>query len=658
MARKKTEIGMAEGRAIAEYVFLSGFNHTATLELMGGPIKKMLLKEGYTFLPGTEGQWFDPKHDYVSWSQKFKNVGMSYLGTPITADQVKGFRRMQPLIIATKSKAADPAGLKGQHWLKTKAPFTKGDKEQMIGFIKQMAAGEEFEQDTIPQMLKDMEKGDPAPKDSVALPTAITIAGSVPKHSYTRKLKKLAFQESKKLPAGSGPIIVTFKPLAKGPAGNLIPAPLRVRAKWEQPSLTLIFEAGQSVKYSLSNTQDLYEVVMDGEPVIFEGGNVQFAKFAPSPKTVQGFEAKLSQGSFNVSSDAGITEFFSPTLIKKDGFPFPLPDGLVAPLVGFPIPDLTTTVIGDSQTGVDLTFNMTEYINDVSERKNWFPPAGYTAVVAGAANPIKWVATYHQIDSIHWSPDGLTTQAEYLQPLPFNPRKAKKLDLKKEYITVVMEVDAATDIYTGYDWKSPTSSAGTLIFPGDERNLIPLVRKDPDKPGKELEIKGASRGNAIKEIRFHNGTAQITVDEGSFRIPDDSGDGTFYALDNTSVKIDGKLQELKCRVKEVAVENYGANLTADTTWTNMRAVRRYKNLAASILPGATDAVGKECPKCFMKDVVNPCNIEDCPMPLQTEVGVGSLGYYTEEASGTYLILLVPDGSDPPTTFEIRMTIKN
>ena len=60
----------------------------------------------------------------------------------------------------------------------------------------------------------------------------------------------------------------------------------------------------------------------------------------------------------------------------------------------------------------------------------------------------------------------------------------------------------------------------------------------------------------------------------------------------------------------------------------------------------------------MKDVVNPCNIEDCPMPLQTEVGVGSLGYYTEEASGTYLILLVPDGNDPPTTFEIRMTIKN
>lgn len=661
MARKKAapkskaaEIGLAEGRAIAEYVFLSGFNHTATLELMGGPIKKILQKEGYTFTPAAETQWFDPNHDYVSWSQKFKNVGMSYLGTPITADQVKGFRRMQPIIIATKSKADDPAGLKGGHWVNTKAPFTKGDKEQMIGFIKQMAAGEEFEEDIIPQMLKDLDKEDSAPEGSPVISTAITIPGSVPKLSYTRKLKKRAFPTSKKLPAGAGPIIVTFKPMAKGPADSLLPAPYRMRAKWEQPSLTLIFEAGQAVKYSLSNTPDLYEVIMDGKPVIFEGGNVQFSKFVASPKTVEGFEAKLSQGSFNVSSEAGITEFFSPELIKKDGFPFPIPDGLVAPLVGFPIPDLTTTIV----SGTDLTFNMTEYINDVSERKNWMPPKGYKSIVAGAANPIKWVAIYHQIDSIHWSPDGLTAQAEYLQPLPFNPKKAKVLDLKKEYITVAMEVDAATDIYTGYDWKSPTSSAGTLLFPGDERNLIPLIRDNPDKPGKELEIKGARRGNAIKEIRFHNGTAQITVDAGSFRIPDDSGDGTFYALDNTSSKIDGKLQELKCRVKDVVVENYGANVTPDTTWTNMRAVRRYKNLAASILPGATDAVGKKCPDCKEEDVVNPCSLEDCPMPLQTEVGVGSLGYYTEEASGTYLILLVPDDNDPGTTFEIRMTIKN
>jgi hypothetical protein len=58
----------------------------------------------------------------------------------------------------------------------------------------------------------------------------------------------------------------------------------------------------------------------------------------------------------------------------------------------------------------------------------------------------------------------------------------------------------------------------------------------------------------------------------------------------------------------------------------------------------------------MEDVVNPCPIKDCPMPLQSEVGVGSLGYYTDEGSGTYLILLVPD--DTGTTFEIRMTIKN
>ena len=221
-----------------------------------------------------------------------------------------------------------------------------------------------------------------------------------------------------------------------------------------------------------------------------------------------------------------------------------------------------------------------------------------------------------------------------------------------------MEVDAATDIYTGYDWKSPSSSAGTLLFPGDERNLIPLIRDNPDKPGKELEIKGAGRGNAIKEILYHNGTAQITVDGGSFRIPDDSGDGTFYALDNTSDKIDGKRQELKCRVKEVVIEDYEAKASPDTTWTNMREVRRYKNLATSILPGATDAVGVKCPDCGMEDVVSPCPIEGCPMPLQSEVGVGSLGYYTIEGSGTYLILLVPDESDPSTTFEIRMTIKN
>ena len=649
MAPKKAgEIGITEGRAIAEYVYLTGFNVKATRELMGGPIKKMLQKEGYTFTPAAETQWFNPDHDYPSWSQKFKRVGMSYLGTPITADQVAGFRRMQPHIIATKSKADNPAGMKA-------TKFIGDTKKEMVGFITQMAAGEEFEEDTIPQMLKDMEKdGDPAPEDSPATKTAITIPGNIPKLSYTRKLKKRAFPESKKLPAGSGPIIVSFKPLAKGPMENLLPAPYRMKAKWRQPSLTLIFEAGQSVKYGLSNTQDLYEVVMDGKPVMFEGGNVQLTKFAASPKTVEGFEAKLSQGSFNVSSDSGITEFFSPDLIKKDGFPFPLPDGLVAPLIGFPIPDLTTTV----ESGTDLTFNMTEYINDVHERKNWFPPRGYKAVVKGAANPVKWVAIYHEIESIQWSPDGLTTQAEYLQPLPFNPKKAQVLDLKKEYITVAMEVDAATDIYTGYDWKSPSSSAGTLLFPGDERNLIPLIRDNPDKPGKELEIKGAGRGNAIKEILYHNGTAQITVDGGSFRIPDDSGDGTFYALDNTSDKIDGKRQELKCRVKEVVIESYEAKASPDTTWTNMREVRRYKNLATSILPGATDAVGVKCPKCKMEDVVSPCPIEDCPMPLQSEVGVGSLGYYTIEGSGTYLILLVPDESDPSTTFEIRMTIKN
>jgi hypothetical protein len=60
----------------------------------------------------------------------------------------------------------------------------------------------------------------------------------------------------------------------------------------------------------------------------------------------------------------------------------------------------------------------------------------------------------------------------------------------------------------------------------------------------------------------------------------------------------------------------------------------------------------------MEDVVSPCAIEGCPMPTENEVGVASLGYYTKEASGTYLILLVPDEDDPRNTYEIRMTVQN
>jgi hypothetical protein len=638
------ELTKVHARDIAEYLFLAGFSKKAVLELMSGPVKTMILKEGYTIPTSTENEWFNKDYEYSKWSQKFVH-DMTFLGTPIDAAQTIGFRKMQPLIVKSGSKSKNPAGLKA-------AKF-KGDiKKGMSDKILLIAAGEKFEEGYALDKLEELEEADKVPQDSPATKVALTVPGSVPKLSHTRKLKKRAFPENKKLPAGDGPILVTLKPNSKTKDMS-VPRIYQKKTKWVEPTLTLIFEAGETVKYGLSNSQDLYEVIMDGKPIIFQGGYVKLTKFAASPKTVAGFEATLSQGSFNIDSTGGVTEFFSPSLIKVDGFPFTA--GIVAPLIGFPIPDLTDTEVG----GIGLKFSMEEFANDPSSRKNWFPPREYKDVADGTANnPPKWVAIYSEIEGIQWSPDGLTSHAEYLQPLPFNPRKAKKLDLKKEYISVLVEVEEATDIYTGYDWKSPNSRADTLIFPGDERNLIPLTRKGPDEKGKEVEIKGASRGNAIKEIRFHNGTAEITVDGGSsFLVPDASGDGTFYALDNTSVKIDGKRQELKSRVKAVTVENYESKATADTTWSNMRAVRRYKNLATSILPSATDAVGRDCPVCSQKNVVAPCEIEGCPMPTETEVGVASLGYYTTEASGTYLILLVPDETDPSTTFEIRLTVQ-
>jgi len=90
----------------------------------------------------------------------------------------------------------------------------------------------------------------------------------------------------------------------------------------------------------------------------------------------------------------------------------------------------------------------------------------------------------------------------------------------------------------------------------------------------------------------------------------------------------------------------------------MKKARRYKNLATSILPAATDGPGRKCSICGLDDVVAPCALEGCPMPTESEVGVASLGYFTEEASGTYLVLLVPDEDDPSNTYEIRMTVQN
>ena len=634
---------------MAEYIFLSGFSKKAVLEIMSGPVKDYLTKNGYTIDGVAETEWFNPNHEYSKWSTKFTR-GMTFLGNPIDAGSITMFRKMQPLIIKSGSKSKNPAGSKMGEF--------KGDtKKEMMNNIETLAEGGEFEE----KDLVDLGDDEGTPADATITPaTSISIPGSVPTLTHTRKLRKRAFPDGGILPAGDDTIIVTMtcnKEVSEPGVG--IPKPFHKKApNWTMPSLILMFKQGETVKYTFDNTSDIYELMSGGSAIIYKGGKVTLSQFEQDPKTVQGFEADLSSGKFSVTPASNITQFFDPANFLKEGMPV-VSGQRISPVMAFPIPDLTTTEVDN----VDLTFSIDEYINNPSSRRNWFPmgrPASTPVGDGTITNPVKWVPLYTEVASVAWSADSLeSAHAKYLQPLPFDEKKATELDLTKQYLGVEMYVDAATDTYTGYDWKSPTSSEGNLIFPGDERNLIPLARDDPDKDGTEVAIKGAARGNAIKKILFHNNQARIEVDGGHFMIPDDTGDGTFFAIDNTAGTLpNGEKQELKSRIKQVSIQDYGSGATPDDTWNNMKKARRYKNLATSILPAATDGPGRKCSICGLDDVVAPCALEGCPMPTESEVGVASLGYFAEEASGTYLVLLVPDEDDPRNTYEIRMTVQN
>ena len=634
---------------MAEYIFLSGFSKKAVLEIMSGPVKDYLTKNGYTIDGVAETEWFNPNHEYSKWSTKFTR-GMTFLGNPIDAGSITMFRKMQPLIVKSGSKSKNPAGSKMGEF--------KGDtKKEMMNNIETLAEGGEFEE----KDLVDLGDDEGTPADATIAPaTSISIPGSVPTLTHTRKLRKRAFPDGGILPAGDDTIIVTMtcnKEVSEPGVG--IPKPFHKKApNWTMPSLILMFKQGETVKYTFDNTSDIYELMSGGSAIIYKGGKVTLSQFEQDPKTVQGFEADLSSGKFSVTPASNITQFFDPANFLKEGMPV-VSGQRISPVMAFPIPDLTTTEVDN----VDLTFSIDEYINNPSSRRNWFPmgrPASTPVGDGTITNPVKWVPLYTEVASVAWSADSLeSAHAKYLQPLPFDEKKATELDLTKQYLGVEMYVDAATDTYTGYDWKSPTSSEGNLIFPGDERNLIPLARDDPDKDGTEVAIKGAARGNAIKKILFHNNQARIEVDGGHFMIPDDTGDGTFFAIDNTAGTLpNGEKQELKSRIKQVSIQDYGSGATPDDTWNNMKKARRYKNLATSILPAATDGPGRKCSICGLDDVVAPCALEGCPMPTESEVGVASLGYFAEEASGTYLVLLVPDEDDPRNTYEIRMTVQN
>lgn len=637
-------ISEAQAREMAEYIYLSGFNKKAVLVLMSGPIRKHLENEGYTIAETARSEWMDPNYENSKWSQKFVR-GMTYLNTPVNAGQLMTFRKMQPLIVQSGSKSKSPAGVKEKL-------FVGSVKTEVLDNIEKIAEGASFEEITI----EDGESGEaPAVPDTPQV--AITIPGAVPRLTNTRKLRKSTFPENGRLPMGDKPVIISIKSNQIILDNMAIPKVWQKKApQWTQPALILIFEQGQTVRYTFDNTSDIYELMMNGEAVICEGGNVYMDEFKAEPTSVTGFEAKLSTGTFFVSkASGGIKEFFSPNLVMKEGYPFP---PVIAPLVGFPVPDLTNTEVD----GLEMSFSMSEYANDGPSRKNWFPSSRTLTepVNAGTqANPTKWVGIYDHFENIAWTPDSLEMDAQYLQPIPFDTNKATKLDLSKQYIQVEMEVDAATDNYTGYDWKAPTSTSGTLIFPGDERNLIPISR---DEDGNETELKNRklTRGDQITDILFAGNQARIEVKGGEhFMIPDDSGDGTFYAYDNRAAELpDGKQQELKARIKSVQIVDYESGATPDDTWNNMKAARRYKNLATSILPAAVDGPGKTCSVCGMEDVVSPCDIENCPMPTETEVGVASLAYESREASGTYIVLLVPDEKDPSSTYEIRLTVRN
>jgi hypothetical protein len=642
------EVSASQAQAIAEYIYLTGFAKTATQGMMQDQIKKFIESQGYTYSADADAKWVNAEK--TGFSQRLGTQDLQYLGVDIPAAQVNAFRKNQPLIIASGSKSAKPAGQKAKDWTGS----IKTDGEAAIMSILTGSPAPSGIAEPVPTM--EDEESKPAPV--IDTPKPVTSPSSMPRLVHDRKIKKRIFPEDGLLPIGKSACIVTLKTSVSGggerPLDSFIPRPLRSKVKnYTMPDLRLIIEEGKTLRYNFTNSNNLYDVLWDGNAVQVESGTVKIPQYEESPKNVESINIKLSQGlTLNLSTIAGFVTFFGDSLKAEEGFAFP--SGKIAPLVLFPVPDLHEAVID----GTTYTFNATNWINDVSERSIWFPqsPSKQGDFVKGNdPNPYPWVSVYDKMGDIEWSADGLAEN--YLQPLPFDASKAEVLDLTKQYLKVEVEVDEATDAYTGYDWKAPNSKDEELFFPGDLRQLAPITRDSPEKEGDVMKIKGAARGNAITEIRFQNGRAMVTTSEGSFMIPDDSGDGTFYAQDTVSSKIDGERQMLRTRVQKVTIADYDGKASPDSNWTAIKAARRYKNLAMSVLPSSMGAGGAvQCSVCGL-EVTGPCEMANCPMPTETEVGAGSVAYLTTQGGQEFLVLLVPDPDDRNNVYEIRMTVQ-
>ena len=64
----------------------------------------------------------------------------------------------------------------------------------------------------------------------------------------------------------------------------------------------------------------------------------------------------------------------------------------------------------------------------------------------------------------------------------------------------------------------------------------------------------------------------------------------------------------------------------------------------------------QCSVCGL-EVTAPCEMANCPMPTETEVGAGSVAYLTTQGGQEFLVLLVPDPDDRNNVYEIRMTVQ-
>ena len=258
---------------MAEYLYLSGFSKKAVLEIMSGPVKKALASSGYTIEGKTESEWFNPAHEYSKWSTKMdpKRSGMTFLGNPIDAGSITMFRKMQPLIIDSGSKSKTPAGVKI-------GAFKTGTKKEILKNIELIAEGHDFEE-------QDLVANDDDAAPTITPATSVSIPGSIPRLTHTRKLRKRAFPENKVLPGGDDAIIVTMKCKDEVVTDVAIPLPFGKKTpKWTQPSLILIFKEGEVVQYTFKNTTDIYELISGGQPIIYKGGKVTLAKFTQTPK--------------------------------------------------------------------------------------------------------------------------------------------------------------------------------------------------------------------------------------------------------------------------------------------------------------------------------------------------------------------------------------